>query len=305
MARKKNKAALPLGIITFILAIIGFITVVGWAVGFVSDRKTNMNRKDEFEELLTPVVMFAPDPFDDLTQADKSQLLYAAVWDLLLDESGTSKYSYSQGETFGIVVPQDDIKVHFEKLFGDEIDLDPLHGTIDMSGYDISYDAALKSYILPITGVDSAYVPEIYSIDKQGSSFVLTVGYIGNKAWADIKNDEFATPEADRTMKITLRERSGKLFVASIQDTDIQEAAAKFTTTRANREDLIDEEETDYFEPEVTEEITEATEPSYVEVTDENGETVTDENGEAVTETVPSEESTEESEESTGEVTEE
>ena len=284
MARKKrkNRLALPAGIITVLLAVVGLITVIKAGSGYIADQKNKTIKKAGFEQLLKPVVMFDPDPFDDLTQADKSQLLYAAVWNLLLDKEGIERYPYSQGEHFGIQVPQADIEQSFISLFGKEIDIASLHGTIDMSKYDITYDAPVQSYILPITGVDSIYTPKVYDIEKQGNSFLLTVGYISNKAWADIEGDELTAPEPDKYMNITVRQNGDMQYVASIQAADRTEIASRAPTTA----EYYEEEETTVPE-ETTEEFTEeSTEPQYETVTDENGEPVTDENGEAVTQEV-------------------
>ena len=222
--RKKNKLAFPVGVIAIILAVIGLVTVVRFSVDTVSNLTDKTAAKKEYEQMLKPVVMFDPDPFDDLTQADVSQLLNSAVWALLMSEDGAEKYPYSEGETFGIIVPQADIEKYFVNLFGTEIDIASMHSTIDMSDYDITYDAALKSYILPITGVESAYTPKVYGIEEQGSSLILSVGYIGNSAWVQVADGEFTAPEPDKYMKITLRERSGgMMYVSSIQSTDGQE----------------------------------------------------------------------------------
>lgn len=277
----KNKLAFPIGIIAGILAIVGLITVINFTIDKVRDFTDKTAEKAEYEEMLKPVVMFDPDPFDDLTQADVSQLLNSAVWALLMSEDGADKYPYSEGETFGIVVPQADIENYFVSLFGTEIDIASLHSSIDMSEYEITYDAALKSYILPITGVESAYTPKVYDIEKQGSSKILSVGYIGNLAWAQIEDGEYTTPEPDKYMKITLRERSGgMMYVSSIQAVDGQEVIGTTEPTRAP--------ETEFeAEPSTVIETTQTvlTEP----MTDENGEIittepVTDENGEVVTE---------------------
>ncbi len=274
----KNKLAFPVGIIAGILAIVGLITVINFTVDKVHDLTDKTAEKAEYEEMLKPVVMFDPDPFDDLTQADVSQLLNSAVWALLMSEDGADKYPYSEGETFGIVVPQEDIESYFISLFGTEIDIASLHSSIDMSEYEITYDAALKSYILPVTGVESAYTPKVYEIEKQGSSKILSVGYIGSLAWAQIEDGEYTAPEPDKYMKITLRERSGgMMYVSSIQAVDGQEVIGTTEPTRAPETEPTT----------VVEETTEAVadEP----VTDENGEIVTtepvtDENGEVVTE---------------------
>ncbi|MBQ2904745.1 MAG: hypothetical protein IJE48_10140 [Clostridia bacterium] len=276
--RKKNKLAFPVGVIAIILAIIGLVTVVDFSIDTVKNLTDKTADKKEYEEMLKPVVMFDPDPFDDLTQADVSQLLNSAVWALLMSEDGADKYPYSEGENFGIVVPQADIEKYFVSLFGTEIDIAAMHSSIDMSDYDITYDAALKSYILPITGVESAYTPKVYTIEEQGSSLILSVGYIGNSAWVQVADGEYTAPEPDKYMKITLRERSGgMMYVSSIQSTDGQEVIG---TTKRREEPLP--------EPEPTTLIPAETETSTVPATDENGEIITtepltDENGEIIT----------------------
>lgn len=264
---KKNKLAFPLGIIASILAVIGLITVIKFSTDSIKNLTDNTADKKKYAEMLTPVVMFDPDPFDDLTQADVSQLLNSAVWALLMSEDGADKYPYSEGENFGIVVPQADIEKFFVSLFGTEIDIASMHSSIDMSEYDITYDAALKSYILPITGVESAYTPKVYDIDKQGSSLVLTVGYIGNKAWVQIDDGEYSAPEPDKYMKITLRERSGGMYVSSIQSADGQEVIGTAPPTQAVPATAPPVSAP----PETSEAVT--AEP----MTDENGEAVTEE----------------------------
>lgn len=274
----KNSLAFPIGVIASILALIGLITVISFGINTVKNISDKTAEKKEYETILAPVVMFDPDPFDDLTQADVSQLLNCAVWSLLMSPEGTDKYSYSEGENFGLEVPQKDIETHFINLFGTEIDIASMFSSIDMSEYDILYDAALQSYILPITGVESAYTPKVYSIEKQGNSDILTVGYIGNKAWVQIADGEYQAPEPDKYMKITFRERSGGMYVSSIQAVDGQEIIG--TTERK------------------TEPVTEETTLPPVETTipDVSAEPVpeTDENGEIITTEAVSEETTEE-----------
>lgn len=277
--KKKNRLAVPVGIIALIFAVIGIITVINFASDAIKNISDNTAEKLEYEKMLKPVVMFDPDPFDDLTQADVSQLLNSAVWSLLMSEEGTEQYPYSEGEVFGIVVPQADIEKHFVRLFGNEIDIASLHSSIDMSVYDITYDAALKSYILPITGIESAYSPRVYDIESRGNSVILSVGYIGSTAWAQIAGEEYTAPEPDKYMKITLRELNGSKYVASIQSVDGQEVIGSAPATRA---------------PETEAETAVATIPEttavpvteFVEVTDENGDTVYDDDGNAVTEAV-------------------
>lgn len=276
----KNRLAFPVGIIASILAIVGLITTINFTVDTVKKFTDKTAEKAEYEELLEPVVMFDPDPFDDLTQADVSQLLNSAIWAHLMSKEGADKDLHFDGNTFNMSVSQIDIENEFKRLFGTEIDIASLHSSIDMSAYEITYDAALKSYLLPITGIESAYQPKVYEIEEQGSSKILSVGYISNLAWAQIEGDELVAPEPDKYMKITLREGSDKkLYVSSIQSVGVQEVVG---TTQPVREPET--------EPvEITTNIPETTEIVPVEpMTDENGEiitteAVTGENGEPVT----------------------
>ena len=240
--RKMNRVAIPLGIIALILAVVGAVVTVRGVASLIKNKAQNTADIEKYEQMLVPVVMFDPDPFDDLNKADKSQLLYSAIWCLLQDEAGMSKYPYSQGDTVGILVPQSDIEQAFYSLYGNEIDIASLHSQIDMSGYEITYDPAQQSYILPITGVDAAYSPKVYSIDKQGSSIILNVGYINARAWADINNGKYVAPEPDKFMKITLRERGDGMYISSIQAADSQEIASQFINTTVTQKVEVPEE---------------------------------------------------------------
>lgn len=274
----RSKLAFPIGIIVLILAVVGAVSTVRFAADSIKKMTDDSADKLKYEQMLEPVVMFDPDPFDDLNQADVSQLLNSAVWALLMSDEGTEKYPYSEGEVFGIVVPQEDIEKYFVSLFGTEIDIASMHATVDMSAYDITYDAALKSYILPITGVESAYTPKVYEIDEKGSSVILSVGYIGSKAWAQVADEGYEAPEPDKYMKITLRERSGGMYIASIQSVDGQEVIGSAPATRPPEIETTTELIPVSTQPEI--------QTSAVAVTDENGEEVTDESGVAVTEIV-------------------
>ena len=223
---KRSRLAFPIGLLAVILAIVGAVTVISRGVSAVRSITDDTAQKNAYAKMLRPVVMFDPDTFDDIKQASVPQLVNSAIWALLMDESSADQYDYSEGEKVGILIPQQEVEAKFILLFGTEIDLASLHSTVDMSEYDITYDAALKSYIIPITGIDSAYTPMVYDIDRQGSSVILTVGYIGNEAWVQLEDGEFSAPEPDKYMKITLRENAnGSQYIAAIQSVDGQEIA--------------------------------------------------------------------------------
>lgn len=224
--KKKNKAAFAVGLLLVIFAVVGIVSAVRWTGGTVKKLRDDTAEKREYEEFLKPVVMFDPDPFDDISSADIPQLVNAAIWSLITDEDSAGEFSYSAGETVGVLIPQEQVAAEFNRLFGREVDIVPLFQTIDMSAHDMTYDPAQNGFIIPITGLETAYVPLVREIERKGSSVVLTVDYIGNRAWAQVSGDGYSSPEPDKTMSITLREQDGGSYVASIQSLGVNDVAA-------------------------------------------------------------------------------
>lgn len=223
-ARKKRRSwAFPLGLLVVILVIAGVIAIVGAGVNGVRDavEKRETTMKAEYQKFISPVVMNDPSPFDDLSQANIGQLMEAAVWSLLRNDPKPDQYPYEEGGY--MVVPQADVEKEFERLFGTEVK--PQNATIAGYGYEFPYDAATKTYHIPVTGLDQLYTAQIYDVEKKGATTYLTVGYIAGGQWAQDADGKIVAPEPDKYMKITLRERGESYYISAIQATDPPETA--------------------------------------------------------------------------------
>ncbi|MBQ6265209.1 MAG: hypothetical protein IJK60_07155 [Clostridia bacterium] len=225
MAKKKSKLAFPLGMLIIIFSIIGIVATVKAGVTLFKDLTDNSAQKAEYEEFLRPVVMYDPDPFDDVRSADITQLVNAAIWSLITQSNSTEAFSYSTGDNMGILIPVEQVTDEFIRLFGGEIDIASQYNSIDMSSHDITYDSAQGGFIIPITSLEVAYTPEVYEIEKKANSIILSVGYIGSKAWAEIDGNEYVAPQPDKFMKITLRQGDRGYYIASLQSVNAQEVA--------------------------------------------------------------------------------
>lgn len=225
MAKKKNKFAFPLGMLIIIFSIIGIAATVKAGISLFKDMTDNSVQKEEYEEFLRPVVMYDPDPFDDVRSADITQLVNAAIWSLITQSNSTESFSYSTGDNMGILIPVEQVTAEFIRLFGNETDIASQYDSIDMSSHDITYDSAQGGFIIPITSLEVAYTPEVYEIEKKANSIILSVGYIGSKAWAEINGGEYVAPQPDKFMKITLRQGEKGYYIASIQSVNAQEVA--------------------------------------------------------------------------------
>ena len=224
-SRKKRRSwAFPLGLLVIVLVVAGVVAIVGAGVsgvkGVVERRENAM--KEEYQKFIAPVIMNDPSPFDDLSQADIGQLMEAAVWSLLRSDPDRDRYPYEEGGY--MVIPQADVEKQFEYLFGTEVK--PQHATITGYGYEFPYDAATKTYHIPVAGVDQLYTAQIYEIEKKGATTYLTVGYIAGGQWVQDANGDIVAPEPDKYMKITLREKGESYYISAIQATDPPETAA-------------------------------------------------------------------------------
>lgn len=244
-AKKHKKGArrwaFPLGLLIAVLALVGAVTVIVAGVGAVKNAVQKSRNFEEYNKLLTPVVMSDPDAFDDITNANPEQLIDIAIWSILKSDLAPDRYEYGEG---GMIIPEADVTASFETLFGTEIR--PTHGTVEGYGYEFTYDASKQTYTIPLTGVVPTYTPRVVDLDKTNNSIVLTVAYLGGDQWAQDSEGNMVAPEPDKYMKVTLREKDGSYYISALQNTATPETAttaapqttaAPETTTAAPVED--------------------------------------------------------------------
>lgn len=220
MKAKKNEKILNyiVGTIVVILVIIGIASIVIFSLGKIKDGRnaTELAKREQYEELVAPVIMNDPDTFDDVTKADANALVAITIWSILEDNSDPDKYDYIEG---GMLLPQKEVEEKFKKLFGPDVTLN--HSTVDGGGIEFKYSEKKSCYIIPITGITPIYTPRVTDIDKKGNSVVLTVGYLAGEDWVQDSNGNMVAPEPAKYVRVTLRKNTeGELYVAAIQNAD-------------------------------------------------------------------------------------
>lgn len=223
--------AFPLGLLIAVLALVGAVTVIVAGVSAAKQAVEKSRNFDEYNTLLTPVVMNDPDAFDDITKANPSQLIDISIWSILKSDLAPDKYEYGDG---GMIIPEADVTAEFERLFGTEIR--PTHTSIEGYGYEFTYDATKQTYTIPLTGVVPTYTPRVVDRQKSSNAIVLTVGYVGGDQWAQDKEGNLVAPEPDKYMKVTLREKDGAYYISALQNTAAPETATTAAQERASTE---------------------------------------------------------------------
>ncbi len=255
----KQKWAFPIGLIVVLLAAIGLATVVVAGVRGVGAAVDKTKGYEEYEKLLTPVVLIDPDSFDDITSADMSQLMEITLWSLLKNDVAPDSFESNDS---GLAIPKSAVEEEFVKIFGTEVK--PVHSTIEGYGIDFVYDNTTATYTVPLTGVTPIYTPDVVKISKTTDTVVLTVACLAGNAWEQGENGEMVAPNPDKYIRITLRENDDNLFISAIQNTTAPETAT--TAYNANNNKL---EDVNVLDNETTSESTTATpEPSETEPTE-------------------------------------
>ncbi len=215
-----HKMAFPIGLIVVVLATIGLITVVVAGVKGVNHFVDKSKNYEEYEEILTPVVLIDPDTFDDITKAQMSQLMEISLWSLLKNDATPNAFTNNEN---GVSIPKKAVEDKFVELFG--LEVTPVHGTIEGYGLDFVYDNTSETYTVPLTGVTPIYTPDVVDVSKKSDVIVLTVACISGNAWEQGENGEMVAPSPDKYLRITLRENDGNLYISSIQNTTAPEIA--------------------------------------------------------------------------------
>lgn len=218
--RGARRWAFPLGLLIAALALVGAVTVVVAGVHAVQKAVEKSRNFDDYNRLLTPVVMNDPDAFDDITKANPVQLIDISIWSILKSDLSPDRYEYDDS---GMVIPEADVTAEFQKLFGTEVQ--PTHATVEGYGYEFIYDAAKQTYTIPLTGVVPTYTPRVVDREKSGNAIVLTVGYLGGDQWAQDGEGNMVAPEPDKYMRVTLREKDGAYYISALQNTSAPETA--------------------------------------------------------------------------------
>lgn len=189
------------GAIVLVFAVIGVIaSVVTVGRGVASLIRQDSVRED-YEWLVTPLVLQDPPQFESPEDATDSTVITAGVWRLIMN-SDTSVYP-ADSMNF-ITVPATDIEVQIRALFGE---VEYTHQTVGDSELLIMYDAENNSYIFPAVPHVLSYTPEVESIEKPDSeTVVLTVGYIPpGPVWQGDTTGNSYRPGAEKEMEITLK----------------------------------------------------------------------------------------------------
>lgn len=212
--RRKRKYAAPIGGIFILFAALGVITVVYLSFKLTGAVLDNTNEKLMFENIVRPVVMFNPTPFEAPTDIENDDLLNFSMWSALL---GENKDKYTFGETQELIVPASDLNVAAAKLFGPDVSLE--HHSFDYFEMSYYYDEANSVYNVPVSVVFNVYTPSVETITKNGGFFELSVGFLpSGVSWQTDFSGGQGKPLPEKYMNFIMQKTKDGYCIVKVQD---------------------------------------------------------------------------------------
>ena len=211
--RRKNKYAAPIGGLFILLAVIGFVTVMVQSFHVTTKIMDNSKQIERFEDIIRPVIMFDPVPFDNVEQANEIMLLQSSIWNALLKKASNEDFDYSDGI---VQLTASDVDVSCAKLYGASAKLNhQTFGSYDSTYY---YDTDTKTYQIPLSVQTGFYSPKIVEVTSKDDVVSLIVGYIPpeNPLTAAIKDNKKETPP-DKYMTYELKKVKNNYYVSAIK----------------------------------------------------------------------------------------
>lgn len=217
--KKRRKIAAPVGGVFLILAAIGIITVVVASIRLTTNFIDNDREKEMFTDLIRPVAMFNPVPFENPADIKMENLLQYSMWAAL---SSDKRDDYNDNNE--LVVPASDLDVACAKLFGPDITL--VHqrfGNYETMYY---YDDKNEVYNVPITA-QTVYTPQVVDIEKAGEFLNLRVAYIPPvNVWTMNYVGKQGAIEPEKYMIFVMRKAGDSYQIAKVQDVPSETSVA-------------------------------------------------------------------------------
>ena len=162
-------------VVLMFAALILFSAVKTVVSGFTSIGSTS-EKKTEYTEFITPVVVNDPLPFENVQKADNKMLLQSSIWYALRQLDKTEGYEHESDATDKIVISADLVEKAAKELFGNDVKLN-LHILSESEGSAIYYyDSIENSFHIARRGIEGP-TAVITKIAQKSDYISLIVGY--------------------------------------------------------------------------------------------------------------------------------
>lgn len=180
----KKRLYTVFGVIFTIFAVIGVVTTAMKATQLIKSFTSGEVKKDGFTEIIYPVVIMDIESFGSPSELTSEQIITASIWSIIMNDEKISKYELNPGGDT-VSVSTVDVEKEAVELFGENLP-EFEHTTLGPVESRFYFDTERGAYNVKVNPIVFTYQPEIKTIVKNGSDYVVTVDYIDEMpAWME------------------------------------------------------------------------------------------------------------------------
>ena len=213
--RKTGKSRFFFGFAAFVIvmAIVGCISTLRFAVDFTNNLMDNTSLKNEFAQFIFPVVVNDIPPFENPSEIPNSSKITSAIWNILINKD-TSRY---EGDMEGLLIPEYDVMASCKEIFGSTVTIE--HQSVGSAEVRFDYDPDRHVYSAAKNIRYLTYAPKIIDMIEENGNYTLLVGYLPPTvaSVAELSGLQ-ATP--DKYMEYTINRWDGKDTLLSVRFSD-------------------------------------------------------------------------------------
>ena len=215
--RTRRRISAFIGAVALLFAVMILFSAVKTVVSGFNNIGSTSEKKTEYTEFISPVVVNDPMPFESIEKADNNMLLQSSIWQALRELDETEGYEHVSDATNKIVLPAENVEKAAKELFGRNVQLN----MNVLNEYDGSalyyYDNIYNTFHITRSGITgpSAVITKI----AQKSDYIsLVVGYVQQEEMS-LTSSESTEVECYKFMEYVLALNSdGSYYIKSIRN---------------------------------------------------------------------------------------
>jgi len=208
---KRRRYAAPIGGAFILLAFVGLVAVVLTSINLTDQLLGNQADKERIEDIIRPLLMWDPPPFEDPADINPVLLLHASMWSAL----GYSSYPFNENQE--MEVPASDLDWAANRLFGPGVTLS--HRTFGEYEQSYYFDASRDIYHVAATAQLFRHSPRVISIERNGDYYDVLVGYIPPQgAFTANLQGARGIPEPEKYMVYVMRRVGDTFQIIALRD---------------------------------------------------------------------------------------
>ncbi len=213
--RARRRISAFIGAVTILFVLVGAVWVLKTAVMGINSIGSTGEKKAEYTQFISPVVITDPKPFESVENADNQMLLESAIWSVLDSADDAEDFNYQYDDTGKIVLPAKEVAEAGKKLFGDNVKLE-MDVLSETDGNVLYYYNSIEDNFHIATGGIIGPSAVITKIANKSDYVSLIVGYCSQ---ADINSAASDQVEAYKYMEYILSfDEKGSYYIESIRD---------------------------------------------------------------------------------------